>query len=269
MKELYCVLRKHFWKISTSSSACLKYPTLSIELALWEEARLKNRSSGDHGFHLQLCSFPMHVMLHLGKSVLTHTTPVAVELFKPGFWGNRALQQSDFGNQERANFGRSFPFTGGAHRKAGTLNHWRSPGGNKQPWVLAQTSCLCQGMCHTPITLPPFSLSHCICSYALKTPPQLVSSPYFLGRQMRSSGSVQSAPFFLLLGRGNFSLMTQGKSRSCISGDFNSLISFSFTMYLDDFFARRRGFRQSSCLYFIILEILHLSAEIIFSFILF
>lgn len=118
-KKLHCVLRKHFLKISISSSSCLKYLTLNFELALWEGAGLKSRSSGDHGFHLQLCSFPMHEMLYVGKSVLT-----PLELFKLGFWGSRALQQPDFGNQERANFVRSFPCTGGAHVNPGTLNHW-------------------------------------------------------------------------------------------------------------------------------------------------
>lgn len=182
-------------------------------------------------------------MLLVGKSVLPHTAPVALALSNPGFRGCRALQQPDFGNQERANLGRILLCTGSAHGNPGTLNHWRSPGGIKQhwdtegalpAWVLAQTSCLCQGMCHTPITLLPLSLPQCLCSYAHNTLSQMLSAPYLLTRQMRSSGLVQSVPFFLVLGRGNFSLMTQGKIQELHFRSFNSFISFTFTIYLDD-----------------------------------
>lgn len=122
------------------------------------------------------------------------------------------------------------------HGDPGTLNHWISPGGTKQHWrtsgalpgcVLAQTFCLCLGMCHTPITLPPLNLPQSICS-ALS---QVVSSPYLLARQMRNSGSVQSVPSFPVLGRGNFSLMTQGKSRTCISGALIPLAP-CFSLYI-------------------------------------
>lgn len=45
---------------------------------------------------------------------------------------------------------------------------------------------------------------------------------------------MQSVPFFLVLGRGNFSLMTQGKIQELHFRSFNSFISFTFTIYLDD-----------------------------------
>lgn len=108
-------------------------------------------------------------------------------------------------------------------RDQAALGHVRS-----FAWLSAGSDlCLCQGMCHTPITLPPLNLPQSICS-ALS---QVVSSPYLLARQVRSSGSVQPVPSFLVLGRGNFSLMTQGKSRTCISGALIPL-SLSFSLYI-------------------------------------
>lgn len=49
----------------------LKLLTLSFELALWEEAGLKGKNNGEHGFHqhVQLSRFPMHYTLHVVKSV--------------------------------------------------------------------------------------------------------------------------------------------------------------------------------------------------------
>lgn len=84
MKQLHWVLRKHFLKLRIFTSSCLKFLTLSFELALWKEAALKAKNDGEHGFH---CCAQLHNTLPLVRSVSAQTPLLALELFRPGFYG--------------------------------------------------------------------------------------------------------------------------------------------------------------------------------------
>lgn len=69
---------QHFLKLRIFTSSCLKFLTLSFELAVWKEAALKAKNDGEHGFH---CCVQLHDMLHLVRSVSAQTPLRALELF--------------------------------------------------------------------------------------------------------------------------------------------------------------------------------------------
>lgn len=100
--------------------------------------------------------------------------------------------------------------------------------------MLAQTSCLCQSMWHTPITLPLVILPQCICSYAYNT--HLSNGTFSL-----SLGQAEEEPWIRVISallssawQGKFLFNNTRKIQQLHFRSFNSLISFSFTIYLDD-----------------------------------